>query len=157
MACGLLQAQFTKKRAEARPILPFHSPILKGEFMLSSGAVPRRDLEQYREYLCLLARTQIDARLQSQLDASDMVQQTFLEAYRGIDQFRGKTEAELAGFLRRILANNLTDARRRLGLHGLPKFPLADLLDESAARMESWLAAEQSSPSQQAVRNEVAG
>ena len=67
-------------------------------------------LERYRAYLHLLARLQLDPRLQSKLDASDVVQQTLVKAHNGRGQFRGQTDAELAGWLRRILANTLTDA-----------------------------------------------
>src|SRR5437899_12573408 len=53
-------------------------------------------LEQYRNYLVMLARLQIGRRLQGKVDASDLVQETFLEAYRDFGQFRGSTEQELA-------------------------------------------------------------
>ena len=64
-------------------------------------------LELYRNYLHLLARTQIDLHLQGRLDPSDLVQETLLEAYRDFGQFRGGTEAELLAWLRRILVHNL--------------------------------------------------
>ena len=57
-------------------------------------------LELYRGYLSLLARLQIGRRLQGKIDASDMVQEAFLEAHRHFDQFRGTTEAELVIWLR---------------------------------------------------------
>ena len=76
------------------------------------GAQP--SLEHFRGYLLLLARQQLDTRLQGKLDASDIVQQTLLEAYQDYGQFRGHNDAELAGWLRRILARNLSDALRRL-------------------------------------------
>jgi RNA polymerase sigma-70 factor (ECF subfamily) len=61
----------------------------------------------YENYLLLLARLQIGRRLQSKVDAADLVQETFLEAHRHFTQFRGRTEEELVGWLRQILAANL--------------------------------------------------
>ena len=66
-----------------------------------------RLLECYRNYLRLLAQLQIDRRLQSKADPSDVVQETFLEAGRGFGKFRGTTEAELLAWLRRILASRV--------------------------------------------------
>src|SRR6266849_4077004 len=45
-------------------------------------------LELYRNYLTLLARLQIGRRLQSKVDATDLVQDTFLKAHRHFGQFR---------------------------------------------------------------------
>ena len=67
-------------------------------------------LEPYRDYLRLLARMQMSRQLQAQLDASDVVQLTLLKAHEKIGQFRGQTEAELAGWLRRILASTPVSA-----------------------------------------------
>jgi RNA polymerase sigma-70 factor (ECF subfamily) len=44
----------------------------------------------------LLASVEIGRRLQGKLDASDLAQETFLEAHRDFAAFRGTTEAELA-------------------------------------------------------------
>ena len=52
-------------------------------------------LELYRNYLRLLARTQIDLTLRVRLDASDLVQETLLEAFRDFQHFAGSTEKEL--------------------------------------------------------------
>src|SRR5919204_5832662 len=64
-------------------------------------------LEVYRNYLYLLARTQIDLHLQARANPSDLVQETFLHACRHFRQFRGSSEKELLGWLRRILLRNL--------------------------------------------------
>ena len=114
-------------------------------------------LEQYRRYLLMLARIQLDPRLGGKLDASDVVQQTMLEAHRQQAQFRGRTEGELVAWLRQILAHNLADALRGLGRAKRDvarERSIDQALEQSSARLEAWLAAEQSSPSQQAMRKE---
>ena len=67
------------------------------------------DLESFRGALRLLARARLDPRLQAKVDPSDLVQQTLLEAYQGMKDFRGTTTDELAAWLRRILARNLAN------------------------------------------------
>jgi RNA polymerase sigma-70 factor (ECF subfamily) len=114
-------------------------------------------LERYRDYLRLLARLHLDPWLRGKLDPSDVVQQTFLQAYRALDQFRGKSEAELAGWLRQILAHTLAQAGRDLGRAKRDvrqERSLEAALDASSARLGQWLVADQSSPSQRADRNE---
>ncbi len=114
-------------------------------------------LERYRDYLHLLARVQLQPRLQSKIAPSDIVQQTLLKAHEKRAQFRGKTDAELMGWLRKILANTLAETVRHLGRQQrdvkLEK-SLQASLDDSSAKLERWLAADQSSPSQHLVRQE---
>ena len=110
-----------------------------------------RPLEDYRAYLRLLARLQLDPKVQGKLDPSDLVQETLLRAHAKRDQFQGQTDAELAAWLRRILANLLTDALRSYGLAG--RNPERSL-EESASRLEAFLSSSGDSPLERTVRQE---
>ena len=113
-------------------------------------------LEGYRSYLLLLAQMQLAGRPQHQLEASDIVQQTLLEAHAQQHQFSGDREA-LAAWLRRALANNLADAaraKRRQKRDVRREVSLAAAVEQSSQRLEAMLAGPASSPSQQAVRSE---
>src|SRR5579863_8278393 len=70
-------------------------------------------LELCRHYLLLVANQELDGELRGKEGASDLVQETFLEAHRDFAQFHGATHAELLAWLRRILLNNLSNFRRR--------------------------------------------
>ena len=114
-------------------------------------------LEQFRNYLHLLARLQLGSRVQAKADASDIVQQTLVQAIRGLEEFRGKTEAEMATWLRQILARQLANFVRDQGCRKRDlsrEQSLEAALDESASRVTAFLAGDDSSPSEKAVRNE---
>ena len=64
-------------------------------------------LQAYRGYLRLLARLQLDTDFVRRFDASDVVQETLLQAHLHFSQFRGQSERELVAWLRRILATQL--------------------------------------------------
>jgi RNA polymerase sigma-70 factor (ECF subfamily) len=113
--------------------------------------------ERYRSYLDLLARTRAGGQRPAALDRSGVVQQTLLEAHRNWPQLRSRDEPAVAAWLRRVLANNLADALRKLSTGKRDagrERSLEAALTESSARLEAFLAAEQSSPSQKAERNE---
>jgi RNA polymerase sigma-70 factor (ECF subfamily) len=124
------------------------------------GAARGRLLEMYRDYLKLLARLQLDQRLQSKLDASDVVQEAFLQAHRAFDRFQGASEGELTVWLRQILASKLADQMRRY--YGSQQRnvrlerELARDIDQSSSALNGELQAAQSSPSHQAERREQA-
>jgi RNA polymerase sigma-70 factor (ECF subfamily) len=113
-----------------------------------------RAIERYRDYLRLLARLQLDQRLQGKLDPSDVVQQTLLKAHQNLGQFRGQSDAELAGWLRRILANTLTDAARGFRLELAAGRSLERSLADSSARLEAWLVAREDAPDGRFRRHE---
>ena len=91
------------------------------------------------------------------------VQETFLQAHRTFDQFRGRTEAEFLAWLQRILASQLThlyekhilaekrDARREVSLD-----EVGAKLERSTARLASVLADNAPSPSSLAQQHERA-
>jgi RNA polymerase sigma-70 factor (ECF subfamily) len=115
-------------------------------------------LELYRNYLRLLARIEVGRRLQGKLDASDLVQETFLDAHRNFARFRGKDEPQFVRWLRQILAAKVADALRRyLGTQGRDirlEQELAADLDNSSRMLGVDLAASLTSPSMQAVKRE---
>jgi RNA polymerase sigma-70 factor (ECF subfamily) len=74
-----------------------------------------------------------------------------------MDQFRGSSTAELMAWLRQILANELAAAVRqyRTGARDLSReHSYQAALDESSTRLHACLAADQTSPSQCAMREE---
>jgi RNA polymerase sigma-70 factor (ECF subfamily) len=132
--------------------------ILLQEARAGDPATLGRLLDLYRSYLALLARVQIGQRLQGKLDASDLVQETYLEAHRNFARFQGTSEGQFVRWLRQILATRLADLLRRyLGTQGRDvrlEREIQDGFDRSSVLLDRGLVAPQSSPSQQAARRE---
>jgi RNA polymerase sigma-70 factor (ECF subfamily) len=113
-------------------------------------------LEACRGYLFTVAQRELDPQLRAKGSASDLVQQTFLEAQRDFAGFQGETEAELLAWLRRLLLNNLANfardyretAKRQVGRE--VRLPDAD----SAHSGYGGLPTSSPSPSKQAMLHE---
>jgi RNA polymerase sigma-70 factor (ECF subfamily) len=114
-------------------------------------------LPRYRTWLGLLARVEVELRWGRKFDPSDVVQQTLLEAYRAAGQFRGRSEAELLGWLRQILARVLAhEVRRYKGKRRDVgrEVSLEQALETSSRRLGALFPARDPSPSAQADRRE---
>ncbi|MGQ9590288.1 MAG: sigma-70 family RNA polymerase sigma factor [Planctomycetota bacterium] len=105
-----------------------------------AGCFGPEAFERFRGYLRVLAETGIRRRpeLRARFDASDIVQETLLRAVRGSASFQGSSDAELAGWLRRILANQLANCARALSAakrDAHRERSLEALVEDSAARI----------------------
>jgi RNA polymerase sigma-70 factor (ECF subfamily) len=121
-----------------------------------SGAALGQALDACRDYLLLVANRELDPGLRAKGGASDLVQETFLEAQRDFAGFQGTSPPELRAWLRRLLLNNLANfnrhyratAKRQVG----KEFALeaGNTSEERGAGLADSIA----SPSQQAVAQE---
>jgi RNA polymerase sigma-70 factor (ECF subfamily) len=119
-----------------------------------------RLLEMNRPSLTLLARLEIDRRLQGKADPADVVQETFLDAHRDFEKFRGTTEKEFLAWLRQVLVTSLAGlVRRYLQTKGRDVHLERDLaveVDQSSQVLDRGQVVPQSTPSQQAACREQA-
>jgi RNA polymerase sigma-70 factor (ECF subfamily) len=118
-----------------------------------------RLLELYRNYLRFLARSLIRPPLHVQLDASDLVQETFLKAHRDFGQFAGSDERELVAWLRQILVRTLANQAKhhRSRVRDQCRQESLDvLLDRSSLAIQEQMADSIASPSSHAVQREQA-
>jgi RNA polymerase sigma-70 factor (ECF subfamily) len=114
-------------------------------------------LELYRNYLRLVARSMIGGALRVKLDASDLVQETFLKAHRDFGQFAGGSEGELVAWLRRVLVHSLANQvkhHRRQARDHQRQESLERLLEQSGLMAQMALASQVPSPSEAASRRE---
>jgi RNA polymerase sigma-70 factor (ECF subfamily) len=109
--------------------------------------------------LKVLAQTGLRAALRSKTDPSDVAQETLLRAAKSFEQFRGVTEAELASWLRQILARYLANLARHYQVVGARRIDrersLDDLLAASSAALGQLTAGSEGSPSRAAQRREM--
>jgi RNA polymerase sigma-70 factor (ECF subfamily) len=124
----------------------------------SSDAV-NQALEEFRAYLETLTFIQIHPRLRSKFGLSDVIQNTLLEACRDLERIQALDAADRKRWLRRMLVNNLLEEidRWRTGRRDVRlEQSLRTASDESSCRLQSWLAVEDSSPSERLGRQEDA-
>jgi RNA polymerase sigma-70 factor, ECF subfamily len=148
--------------------MPWKSRQPEAEALIAEARQGMREslgrlLQTYAKYVELVAAAQVGARLKVRVSPSDVVQETFLQAHRTFDQFRGRTEAEFFVWLQRILASQLThlyekhmlaekrDVRREVSLD-----EIGAKLERSTARLASVLADDAASPSSCAEDHERA-
>lgn len=112
-------------------------------------------LEAYRGYLLLVAQSEMDAALRAKCGASDLVQETFLEAKRDFAQFHGNTGDELRAWLAQLLRNNVANFKRhyragkRQASREVPLEPGSSFADRAGG-----IAADADTPSALAVSRE---
>jgi RNA polymerase sigma-70 factor (ECF subfamily) len=70
-------------------------------------------LEACRSYLLLVADRELGSDLKAKGGASDLVQETFIEAQKDFARFQGKSDAELLAWLRCLLQHRLANFARR--------------------------------------------
>ncbi len=78
-------------------------------------AAKERLFASCRNYLNVVARGELESWLRAKADASDLVQQTLLEAHRDFDRFEGRSYGETFAWMRRIMSHNAADVARRFG------------------------------------------
>jgi RNA polymerase sigma-70 factor (ECF subfamily) len=100
-------------------------------------------LEQYREYLRLLASQQLATRFRGKVDPSGIVQATLWEANQELARGVKVQSGERLAWLRRILANNLADEVRRFTAEKRDvgrEVSLQQAIEQSSQQLEVWLA-----------------
>jgi RNA polymerase sigma-70 factor (ECF subfamily) len=110
--------------------------------------------EACRLYLLSVARHELNEALRAKGGASDLVQETFLEAQRAFDRFQGNSEGELRAWLRQLLHHRAAKFGRRY--RTTQKRRLARETALSAAAGQGELRAELPSPSTQLMALEQA-
>jgi RNA polymerase sigma-70 factor (ECF subfamily) len=90
---------------------PTPNQLLQQALQGDPGALGRL-LEAQRKELHRQAQGQLEGRIAARIDASDVIQQTFLEAYRSFGQFAGQDPRELVAWLRSILDHKVALAIR---------------------------------------------
>lgn len=117
-------------------------------------------LEQYGPQVWHETRTNIGKQWQSMVDADDVMQVTYVEAFLHIDKLTAREPAGFVAWLRRIAQNNLRDAIKELERKKRPhpsKRVRAPVTEDSYVGLIELLGVESGTPSRVAARNEAGG
>jgi RNA polymerase sigma-70 factor (ECF subfamily) len=134
-------------------------PVIRGSKDVSNpvgagaDSAPRSRLEQYCGYVNFLARQNFPSHLASKIGLDDIVQDILLKVWVSDPNFTERSEGERLSFIRKACASVLMDTIRRFD-RGKRQVALDQSFDDSSLRLEEWLAAVQSSPSQRASKHE---
>ncbi len=114
------------------------------------------DLERRRPILISLAEALLSPAFRGHVDASDLVQQTLMEAHCNIDELSELADAPLLAWLHSALKHNVLDAIRHLrtAKKNVARNVRVGDLQNSFVRLEQLLVAHDTSPSQVLQRNE---
>jgi RNA polymerase sigma-70 factor, ECF subfamily len=117
-----------------------------------------RSLEAHRRYLLAIAERQLDPDLRSKGGASDLVQETFLDAQRDFARFEGASPEELRAWLRQVLVHNVGAFTRRFRATSMRAVgrEVGFGADGSSAGNDPGLAGSTLSPSGVAIEHEQA-
>lgn len=110
------------------------------------------DFACHQPALLLWATYNLPTRARSKLDPTDLVQETLLAALATPEKFAGRPDHEVLAYLRLALTHKLIDALRKID-HARDELA-PDLAGRSSVRLAGWLAADDTSPSERAARNE---
>ena len=153
-----MNQKHVQQNSEKREFDPKRSPGLLENAQNGDTDALGQLLSSHQAYLRVLARVEVGRRLQGKLDASDIVQQTFLEANKSFPSFNGNDENQFAKWIRSILAHTIANTvRRYFGTQARDlklEQQLAADIDRSAMSIGGMLAAPGSSPSQHVARVE---
>lgn len=122
-------------------------------------AALRELLEEFGPQVWVQINAGIGAQWRSSIDADDVMQVTYLEAFLRIDRCEARTPAAFVAWLRRIAENNLKDAIKELGRKKRPnpaRRVHATDEAESCVTLVEMLGAGISTPSRQVAKQEAA-
>ena len=110
---------------------------------------------QYQKYLLFLANIEMEPELNAKFGPSDIVQQSLIAANNNIGGFRGTTESEFKGWLRKIVKNHLLNAKRHFAGTKQRQTNREVSLDDSR-RSTPGLVDSEKTPQSQALLHEMA-
>ena len=117
------------------------------------------ELEEIRKYLQLLGRLRVHGPLQAKVDMSGVIQKTLFDAHRRRESWCELPHHRRLAWFRTLFSNHLSDEIRRFRTQARDvtrERSIHQSIEDSASRLNDWLAADVSSPSQRAVRDEDA-